>query len=115
VTFLKLLFTSLFPIYDGSDVGNLVGFRQHHGGQQEALTKGIAGSILNSVARPVKKTLVSAPFATDEALPTDPYASVHGGRSMSFLENYRGGGSIPAAGGLGLGRARRRSEPFFSL
>jgi hypothetical protein len=81
---------------DGSDVGNLVGFRQHHGGQPQALTKGIAGAILDSVARPVKKTLVSAPFATDEALPTDPYASAHGGRSKDmFVENYRGGGSIP--------------------
>ena len=96
---------------DGHDPQNLVGYRQHHGGQQKSLTQGLAGSILDTVHRPQRKHIVTAPYATDSSGPTDPYADKQGGRKKElFVENFNKSGGIPGYTGRGGGGGGRRDE-----
>jgi len=87
---------------DGLDNRNLVGYRQHHGGQMQSFMKGLAGSIADSIQKPSKRDVTCAPFATDGTLPTDPYMNSRGERNKDmFVENYNGGGKIPGYTGGG--------------
>jgi len=68
----------------------LIGFRQHKGGQQKSFLADLGKEVARSATFQKPKHVVTAPFATEGNLPTDPYAH-DGGRSKDlFLENYKG-------------------------
>ena len=72
-------------------LGDMVGFRQNpQGGQQTSMLAGLGKAVAKSAAFDRPKHIVSAPFATDGNLPTDPYAQSGGGRGTKdmFLENF---------------------------
>jgi len=73
---------------------SLIGFRHHKGGHMQPMTAGIGADVMRSLKRPEKRTVVTAPYATEGNLPTDPYASKNGRSKDMFLENYKSGEAI---------------------
>ena len=80
------------PADSNGDPDNLIGFRQHNGGQQKSFLSGLGKEVARNPDFKKPKNVTTAPFATDGNLPTDPYASAKGGRSKDlFVENYSRG------------------------
>jgi len=68
----------------------LIGFRQHQGGKNTSFLKGLGKEVARSKEFQKPKNVVTAPYATEGNLPTDPYKNANGERSKDmFVENFK--------------------------
>jgi len=77
----------------GGGGDSLIGFRYHQGGHMKSMTAGLGAEVAKSM-RPQKKHLVTAPYATEGNLPTDPWATGNGRSKDMFIENFKSDGAI---------------------